>query len=117
MDTPQEVEVWLILPAIRKQLAFSLKEQGMKQKDIAKTLGMTEAAISQYLSKKRGDEIKFDAPFVSRINLSATRIIEEKGSFRVELQKLLRDIKDNRFICDVCHEHTASEKGCSICFV
>jgi uncharacterized protein len=117
MDTPQEIEVWLILPTIRKQLALSLKEQGMKQKEIAKSLNLTEAAVSQYLNKKRGDEVKFDKEILSKIRGSASQIISKKSSVRTELQKILRDIKSNKFICGVCHTHTSSEKGCSICFV
>jgi uncharacterized protein len=117
MDTPQEIEVWLILPTIRKQLALSLKEIGMKQKEIAKSLNLTEAAVSQYLNKKRGDEVKFDKEILSKIRLSASQIISKKSSVRTELQKILRDVKNNKFICGVCHTHTSSEKGCSICFV
>jgi predicted transcriptional regulator len=117
MDTPQEIEVWLILPTIRKQLALSLKEKGMKQKEIAKSLNLTEAAVSLYLNKKRGDEVKFSKDILSEINFSATQIITKKSTVRTELQKILKSIKENKFICGVCNAHTASEKGCDICFV
>ncbi len=117
METPQEVEVWVILPALRKELALSLKEKGMMQKDIAKTLNMTEGAISQYLNKKRGDDLKFEKDILEKINTSANDITDGRSTMRVELQKLLKGTKENKFICDVCHVHTASEKGCNICFV
>ena len=32
MDTPQEIEVWYVLPALRREIAIALKKQGLKQK-------------------------------------------------------------------------------------
>jgi predicted transcriptional regulator len=116
MDTPQEVEVWLVLPAIRKQLALSLKEEGMKQKEIARTLNITEASVSLYLNKKRGDEIKFSRALVEMITQAARQVILKKTTVRQELQNILRAVKDNKFICTVCQTHTDSGKGCKICF-
>ena len=52
---PCEIATWYILPVIRKELAILLvKNHGMSQKKTASMLGVTDAAISQYLSKKRG---------------------------------------------------------------
>ena len=43
---PQELETCYILPALRKEFADVLRSKHkMKQKDIAKILGVTEAAI------------------------------------------------------------------------
>jgi hypothetical protein len=45
---PQEIEVWYIIPAIRKELAKRLvQHHEVAQKDVAELLGVTEAAISQ----------------------------------------------------------------------
>ena len=30
--TPQEIEVWYILPSLRKEIAVNLKEESLKQK-------------------------------------------------------------------------------------
>lgn len=52
---PCEIATWYILPVIRKELAILLvKNHGMSQKKTASLLGVTDAAVSQYLSKKRG---------------------------------------------------------------
>ena len=57
---PQEIEVWYIIPAIRRELTkILIKQYNLKQKKVAMLLGISEAAISQYLSNKRGQEIKF----------------------------------------------------------
>jgi hypothetical protein len=45
-----------LLPAMRAEMVSRLvNKQGMSQSDAAKKLGLTRAAISQYLSRKRGD--------------------------------------------------------------
>ena len=58
---PQEIEVWHIIPAIRKELVVALKEKGNSQKKIADLLNLSEAAVSQYLKLKRAREIIFNA--------------------------------------------------------
>lgn len=50
---PCESAVKYKVPAIKAELARKLKKEGKSQKEIAKLLGVTEAAISQYLSGKR----------------------------------------------------------------
>ena len=35
---PQEIEVWYVLPAIRKQLALELIKQGLTQSQVSKLL-------------------------------------------------------------------------------
>ncbi len=44
------------LPTMRAEMVYRLvQNQGMSQSDAAKKLGVSRAAISQYMSKKRGD--------------------------------------------------------------
>jgi predicted transcriptional regulator len=44
------------LPTMRAEMVYRLvQNQGMTQSDAAKKLGVSRAAISQYMSKKRGD--------------------------------------------------------------
>ncbi len=44
------------LPAMRAEMVFRLiQQQGLSQSEAAKRLGITRAAVSQYLSRKRGD--------------------------------------------------------------
>ncbi|MCM2326186.1 MAG: helix-turn-helix domain-containing protein [Candidatus Woesearchaeota archaeon] len=115
METPQEIEVWLILPAIRRQFVIALKKYGIKQKEIARMMGITEPAVSQYLNRKRGDNIEFGKIIMAAIEQSAKRIVEG-ATFMSELQSIMRLIKKSRFICEVCQEHNHTDGKCDICY-
>ena len=69
--------VWYLLPLIRKEFAKSLiKDYGLTQRKAAEKLGITEAAVSQYVSKKRGDLKVTDVGIRREIKESTRRIIE-----------------------------------------
>jgi len=51
---PCEYAVWHYLPQIRADLALGLVKTGMTQTQAARKLGVTPAAVSQYIHKKRG---------------------------------------------------------------
>ena len=116
METPQEVEVWYLLPALRKHLAVYLKKEGMKQKDIAITLSLTEPAVSQYLKKKRGETISLSPDMVGEVAMSARTLMGDSSKLRSELQRLLKRLRETRFICSVCHDHIRTAKDCEICY-
>ena len=52
----QEIEVWYVIPAIRKEIAKGLVKKGLKQRAVARKLEITDAAVSQYFNSKRGGE-------------------------------------------------------------
>jgi predicted transcriptional regulator len=69
--------VWYLLPLIRKEFAKSLiKDHGLTQRKAAEKLGITEAAVSQYVSKKRGDLKVKDAVIRREIKESTRRIMD-----------------------------------------
>ena len=88
---PQEIEVWYVIPAIRRELARALAGKGLTQKRIAERLGVTEAAISHYMKCKRASGVKFNDEVMGEITCSAERIAS--GSCVV---------KETQHICDVC---------------
>jgi len=112
---PQEVEVFYILPAIRRELSIALKELGKSQKEIAKLLGVTEAAVSQYISQKRGQDVHFPKELALQIRQSATRITDHASMIR-ETQSVLAKAKHDRFICKMHEQVTNIPKGCDVCF-
>ena len=55
MLQPQEVVVAKLLPTIRARLAKELlRTHKMKQVDVAKSMGITQAAVSHYNTQSRG---------------------------------------------------------------
>ena len=113
---PQEVEVFYILPAIRRELSIALKKLGRNQKEIAKLLGVTEAAVSQYLSAKRANEVQFPEDLAQQIRNAAAKITD-RNSMIAETQSILASAKQDRFICKM-HEQVTDDipRGCNVCF-
>ena len=76
--TPCANILWNGLPVIRKEIAESMINVfGLSQKETAKKLCVTQAAISQYLSGKRGSVCIIDEEVTKEINKSAERIIKQ----------------------------------------
>ena len=83
---PCEYIVWNVLPSIRKEIAKSLKKNyGLNQKQIAKIIKLTPAAVSQYLSNKRGGIGITNKNILSEIDKSAKNIYK-KGSQQLEIE-------------------------------
>ena len=114
---PQEVEVFYLLPALRRDLALCLKEQGSDQKEIAKILGVSEPSVSHYFNAKRGADVIFSDYIKEEVRKAAPHI---KNSHDViqETQKLLKMMHAEKEICKVCHgiNKTNIPKTCRVCF-
>jgi uncharacterized protein len=51
---PQEIEVWYVIPAVRRELARILtSKHGLSYEKTGNVLGISKAAISQYQKNKR----------------------------------------------------------------
>ena len=114
---PQEVEVFYLLPAIRRDLAISLKESGMDQKQIAKLLGISEPSVSHYFNSKRATEVEFAEAVRNEIK-RASKIIKTPQDVVKETQKILKLISREKEICKVCHEVNKEgvSKTCNVCY-
>ena len=97
---PQEIEVFYILPALRKYLAKYLKERGLKQKDIAELLQIESATVSQYVSEKRANKINFDEQVLLEIK-QATAQLTDKVSMMREMQRLLQIVRKTNTLCKI----------------
>ncbi|MEM3396743.1 MAG: transcriptional regulator [Thermoplasmata archaeon] len=86
---PCEDAVWEILPAIRRELAISLiKEHSLTQRDTAKILGLTEAAVSQYISSKRGGRMVLPPEVMPEVKKAAETIILNEARTTHELCRI-----------------------------
>ncbi len=104
-----------MLPALRRELALAWKGEGVSQKEIARLLGVTEPAVSQYISSKRASGIKFNDKILSAVKLSASKIKDEMGMVR-EVQKLISLAKQERVLCQVHASLGNVPRDCNLCF-
>lgn len=119
---PQELEVWYVLPAIRREIAMKMIERGRPQKNIAKMLGVTEAAVSQYKlprsKRSRGDQIEIPDEVQPEIDKSVDKILdtwdkvenEEERSkiyenMTHEINRIIKVLRDKGIMCDIHREH------------
>ena len=116
MKQPQEIEVWYILPAIRRELAKDLLNLGLNQKNVAGILDVTEPAISQYIKSKRAKNVKFSIKIRKRIKEAANRIYNNKTLLVKEMQDICYLVKKDKLLCNIHMEHDKIEKNCSVCF-
>jgi predicted transcriptional regulator len=76
MLLPSEIEAKSLIPAVRAILAKKLiKEYSLKEEDVARVLGITQAAVSNYVRGTRGD----------------VELISKLGSVR-EVMRMIDDI-------------------------
>lgn len=113
---PQELEVWYLIPALRKEIAKVLiSDFGMSQKKVSQTLGLTESAISQYLKSKRGSELKFSEKDIEKIKEATTNIVEN-GHTNDELYKLSLKFRGNDVMCNFHKKGDSTiPKDCDLC--
>ena len=122
MIQPSELLVGKLLPTIRARLAQVLLEKyEMRQIEVAKALGITQAAVSHYNTRARG----LDADIVRRfpeidafVDALAGKI--HRGIDRMQQIALVNafclDLMATQRFCDY-HKKTASiDPNCSVCF-
>ena len=97
---PQEIEVFYILPALRRHLAMYMKLQGLKQNKIAEILHIEKSAVSQYIKKKRGNNVEFSENVLNEISKSSSKIRDE-FSLLGETQRLLRLVRNSGDLCRI----------------
>ena len=103
---PQENEVWYIIPALRKELAKQLtKKHEMSYEKAGLILGISKAAVSQYLSNKRANKIKLTPEVKKEVTKSAKIIAENNKMALTEMQRLLKFMKDKKCSCEVCKRY------------
>ena len=115
MDMPQELEVWYVIPALRKAFAEAMLKKGLKQKEIAEKLELAKSAVSQYLKSQRGADLKFDKKMLKKIEKSVDNIMKNKSTVKEELMILCNFIKKEGLLC--CFHKTKDKKikKCEIC--
>jgi len=95
MKAECEIVAKKILPVLRAKVARNLsRDYGLQQHEISKKLGVTQAAVSFYLSKSRGSNTSIIRKF-PEINVSAKQI--SAALYKNAKEKKIRDL-----LCQLC---------------
>lgn len=118
MKPPCEIVVWYVIPSIRSKLAKELLNLGMKQKDISELLDITQPAVSQYISDKRGHEIQFD-PIVEQYIKDMAKDMQTGKLQPIDLIPrfchICKTIKTQEVLCQLHKEKVNIPEHCSVC--
>ena len=117
---PCEIVGKTILPAIKASLTKQLIEKyGMKQKEVAELLGISQSAVSKYLAHKRGRIIKINTEdhikqiFSEIITMLITEK-KKKTDIKSKFCQTCRIIRSKAVICEFC-EKTDPDINADIC--
>lgn len=124
MLLPCEVAVQTVLPAIRALMARTIIEKHeMKEKQVAKLLGLSQSAISRYTTKNRGNIIKLEnVPEVQTLTDKMIQLLlYGKSHQTTEILELLcqtcKVIREKGLMCELCQKKTRENIAeiCAFC--
>jgi predicted transcriptional regulator len=120
MKTPCELVVGKILPSLRASVVKELSgKHDMKQSEIARKLGITQASVSQYLSATRAGDGSMIERFPKILTYAediSERIVagESKRQWYGVLCRACKDIREDDEFCKM-HRMATKISGCDIC--
>lgn len=108
MLLPCEVAVKSLVPAIRSAIARELTQTyGLKQKDVANLLGVTQTAVSKYTRHVRGTVLKIEE--VEEVQPTIREIVISLANGRMSKYELVAKfcvaceiIRRNGLMCELC---------------
>ncbi len=114
---PQEIEIWYIIPALRRELAKSMIANfKLTQKEVSQILGITESAVSQYLKAKRANELKFSEKELEEIRKTTKKIILDKDNCNKYVYELTTRFRGTDNICKLHRKYDKTLScDCKIC--
>ncbi len=123
MILPEELASKSVIPAIRALIVKRLvEEHGMTQQEAAKSLGVTQPAVSKYLHQKRGAAIRLNG--IKRIDEATDEIAEMVSSHKAgplevmsKIEAACDYVRRNRYMCDLHKklEPSMDIDSCHIC--
>ena len=120
---PCEVGVKTVLPAIKALMARDIVEKhGMKEKQVAEILGLSQSAISRYKTKDRGNIIALEnEPEVRKLISQMTSYLVSEPQKKEEILNLFcvtcATIRKKGLMCKLCKEKMPKKwaKTCTFC--
>lgn len=109
LSLPHELEAQYLVPCLRRELAKAMvSDLNLTQSKSAVLLGVNRAAVCQYLSGKRGSNIRLPADFQKQILKSAKLIEANPKELFPQISRLLSLLKRKGILCRVCSKYNAS---------
>jgi len=125
MLLPCEVAVKSLVPALRSAIARELTQTyGLKQKDVANLLGVTQTAVSKYTRHVRGTVLKIEG--IEEVQPTLKEIVISLANGRMSKYELVAKfcvaceiIRQKRLMCELCKlsDPSIDIKQCSVCQV
>jgi len=123
MLIPCEVAVKSLVPAIRSAIARELTQTyGLKQKDVARLLGVTQTAVSKYTRHVRGIVLKVEE--VEEIQTTLKEIVVSLANGRMSKYELVAKfcvaceiIRQKGLMCELCKlsDPSIDVQQCFVC--
>ena len=123
MILPCEVGVKTVLPAVKAIMARSIVEKhGLNEKQTAELLGLSQSAVSRYVSKERGNLLAIEnaTEVLTLIDQMVTHLIKEPNN-KTEILKLFcqtcKAIREKGLMCPHCQKEMPQEwaENCFFC--
>ncbi len=113
MLTPQEIQIWYLLPVLRRDIAKKLMQKGWSQKEIASLMDITPSTISQYLHNKRASKlnIKINDAF---IEILVNKLLNKEYNYSQLVQYALTKL--TKLTCEIHHKLEKIKECCGICY-
>jgi len=120
---PCEIAVKSVIPAIRAYVAKELTQtHKMKQNDVANLLGITQTAVSKYITHVRGRVIRIDQTkeIQTMMNEIALTVASEKISGPQLIPRfcaVCQAVRQNGLMCKLCKrsDPTLDIQSCNVC--
>ncbi|HLD42165.1 MAG TPA: helix-turn-helix domain-containing protein [archaeon] len=113
---PQEISTWYIIPAIRREFVKEMINQGLSQKKAADRLGLTEAAVSNYMKDKRASQVKLNDHIKEMIKGSVVNILSKQSDVFTEVYNVVKECEKDLTVCQIHAAYDEIPEGCKICF-
>lgn len=94
---PCELVVTKLLPTIRRQAVIRLLKLGKNQREVARELGLTEAAVSHYVAKRRAG--KKDRLMDDIIAVSMKKNYKNGKAFGENVCSICKNLRKSKELC------------------
>ncbi|MFQ5405914.1 MAG: transcriptional regulator [Candidatus Micrarchaeia archaeon] len=112
---PCELVVKRVLPVIRRKFVERGVRENKKQKEVALELGLTGAAVSQYLSEKRATAT--DKATEKTVGELVEGYADKKISFEKKVCGICKDLRASKALCKMhlADGFVPNKVSCNVC--